>query len=105
MMGNVVNLFPERVTTDEPFGGCPKCGKLDYYLNVGRDHWAVCDTHRAKWHIGSNLFSSWHHETEADWQRNRYRLAEYVSVDSICPEPTEASVARAAQESTTDLPF
>ena len=89
-MGNVVKLDSRRVITDEPFGGCPECGKCDGYLNVGRNHWAVCDTHKTTWCIGSNLFSNWHHETEADWQRNEYRLAEHSIVEPIRPEPTEA---------------
>ena len=89
-MGEVVYLRPQRVTTDEPFGGCPKCGKCDGFLNVARNHWAVCDAHKTTWSIGSNLFSGWLHETEADWQRSEYRLAHYSIVEPICPEPTEA---------------
>ena len=56
------------------FGDCPECGCGEsevLMLNVGRDHWQYCPRHKTRWLIGSNLFSSWRHETEADWQRNR----------------------------------
>ena len=87
-MGDVVKLESRRITTDEYFGGCPKCGKCDGFLNVDRNHWAVCDTHKTTWCIGSNLFSSWHDETEADWQRNEKLLASYSIVKPVYPEPT-----------------
>ena len=79
-----------KITTDEYFGGCPECGNSDGYLNVGRNHWMTCDEHRTTWPIGANLFSSWHDETEADWQRNEAKLKTYRVVDPIYPEPTEA---------------
>ena len=88
-MGDMVTLNPRQVTTDEYFGGCPECGKSDGYLNVGRNHWGVCDTHKTTWPIGANLFSSWHDETEAEWQQNEERLATYSIVEPIRPEPTE----------------
>ena len=76
-------------TTTEYFGGCPECGQTDGYLNVRSNHWFVCDTHRTKWCIGANLYSSWHDETEADWRRNDEKLAGYRDVDPIRAEPTE----------------
>ena len=65
------------------FGGCPECGTNDGYLNVGREHWFVCDKHKTKWWIGSNLFSSWMEETEEEWQRNKIKLADYREVEPI----------------------
>src|SRR5690348_17591745 len=56
------------ITEDEEtpyFGGCPYCHKTDGYINVGREHWFVCDQHQTKWRIGENLFSSWREETLA----------------------------------------
>ena len=96
-MGEVVDLFPQRVTTDEYFGGCPQCGKNNGFLNIGRGHWFVCDDHKTTWLIGSNLFSCWRDETEADWQRNDYRLAEYSNVEPIYPEPTEEDLRQRAE--------
>ena len=81
--------FPEKVTTDEYFGGCPTCGKNDGYLNVARDHWMVCHEHKARWLVGSNLFSSWRDESEEDWQRNEYRMNGYAEVEPISPETIE----------------
>lgn len=78
-----------KITTDEYFGGCPECGKCDGFLNLGRDHWAICSEHRTRWCFGSNLLSSWRNETEEDWQRNKDKLADYQKVEPIHPEPTE----------------
>ena len=77
--------FPEKVTTDEYFGGCPTCGKSDGYLNIGRDHWMVCHKHKTRWLVGSNLFSSWRDESEEDWDKNTQLMAGYAKVDPIDP--------------------
>lgn len=79
------------------FGGCPECGKQDEYLNVGRSHWAVCNRHKFTWSIGTNLFSSWHEETQADWRRNAEKLASYREVNPIYPEPTEEQKRQRAE--------
>ncbi len=65
------------------FGGCPVCHSNDGYLNIGMDHWIVCDEHKMCWYVGSNLFSSWREETESDWERNRARLAGYEAVEPV----------------------
>ena len=68
------------------WGNCPVCGyEADEWLNVGKKHWQVCHEHKTKWSIGSNLFSSWHDETEQDWLRNQTRLAEYREVVPVFP--------------------
>jgi hypothetical protein len=52
--------------------GCPACGRIGgKYLNIGKHHWKYCERHGLKWYVDSDLFSSWQHETEADWIRNR----------------------------------
>lgn len=98
---NVVQL-PKEVTTAEYFGGCPKCGKTDGYMNVGPNHWSICDEHKTSWCIGSNLFSGWRDETEHDFERNAKRLkAEYTVVEPIYPKQTpeeEAAVFFRQQE-------
>ncbi len=88
-MGEVVKLESRRVTTDEYFGGCPHCGQTNGFLNLGRDHWFICDRHKTKWWSGSNIFSCWREEDEETWQRNRFKLSEYMTVEPIHPEPTE----------------
>ena len=75
-------------TTTEHFGGCPECGRNDGFLNTGPGHWFFCDAHKTKWCEGSNLFSGWRDETEADWQRNADVLAGCREVEPIYPEPT-----------------
>lgn len=52
------------------FGGCPKCGKCNEYLNYRRSHWFICLEHRLCWQAGENLFSTWRHESPEDWERN-----------------------------------
>ena len=84
-MGKVVEFPGARaaVTTGEYFGGCPHCGQNDGFMNIGREHWFVCNKHKAKWHIGSNLFSGWEDEDEAVWTRNEYRLENFMEVEPI----------------------
>ena len=48
-------------------------------FNIGRGHWAACDTCRTYIHIGSNLMSAWRSENESIWRANHestrgYRL-------------------------------
>ena len=93
MTDNVVK-FPERPETGEYFGGCPHCGQTDGYVNIGREHWFVCDRHKTKWHVGSNLFSCWRHEDEETWRRNEYLLQNYMTVDPIYPTPTAEEIER-----------
>ena len=69
--------------TEEYFGGCPVCGKNDGYLNSGRDHWFICDKHLMKWHIGSNLFSSWRDMTDEEATEQADQLAEYRPVKPV----------------------
>jgi hypothetical protein len=70
---------PEVSSTDEHyFGHCPHMEHDNHYLNIGRDHWMVCDECRLKWHIGENLFSSWRTQTEAEWQANAEQIKDYT---------------------------
>ena len=62
------------------FGGCPRCGQSDGCMNIGQDHWFVCDAHKRKWCVGSNLFSYWREESDAIWKENADKLAGYVDV-------------------------
>jgi len=65
---------------DHYFGVCPECGKVEY-VNIGRQHWMFCLEHKVKWLIGSNLFSSWRDETEAEWQRNAEVLEGFREIE------------------------
>jgi hypothetical protein len=79
--------------SDGYFGLCPKCHKSDGYINVGRNHWGLCEEHRTKWCIGSNLFSSWRDEHEAEQRRqyNALRFGTFEEVVPYRPMPIEAS--------------
>lgn len=91
---------------DEHFGNCPQCGYNEEYLNLGRDHWFICDACRTKWYVGSNLFDSWRHESEEDWSRNTWRLSSYREVEPAYPEKgqTLEEVLEAPEED-DELPF
>jgi hypothetical protein len=78
MTDNTTDI-PEK-SYDSYFGGCPQCGGTHGCMNIGRDHWFVCDDHKTKWLVGSNLFSSWREENEETWRQNAQRLADYVQV-------------------------
>ena len=79
-MGKVLQFQQLEV---DYFGGCPFCRCLDACLNIGREHWYVCHTHRVKWLVGENLFSSWRHGSEATWTENAVVLARYVEVEPL----------------------
>lgn len=61
-------------------------------MNVRAEHWIVCDAHKVKWRIGSNLFSCWKDENESVWLRNAERFLGYSKVEPL-PEGTWSSDA------------
>ena len=63
------------------FAGCPKCGGSDGYLNVCRQHWAICHEHRTKWDIGLNLFPLGQDENSEVWEQNADELSYYRLVE------------------------
>jgi hypothetical protein len=70
------------------FGGCPRCGSTDGYVNAGCGHWFVCNAHRVKWFVGSNLFSSVHDQTEADQRAVWAPVEDFATVEPVrraCP--------------------
>jgi hypothetical protein len=70
-----------EVTTEHYFGGCPECGDNDGYVNIGADHWFLCDTHKTCWPIGSNLFSI--DDTEEPQQAAAAKVARYRTVEPV----------------------
>lgn len=76
---------------DDFFGGCPRCGGNDGYVNLNRVHVFVCNTHKTAWIRGENLFASWRRETPAIWKRNRRMLARghYRLVEPIFSRPAK----------------
>jgi hypothetical protein len=103
-MGTIIK-FPTKPRVDNYFGGCPICGGNDKFMNIGRAHWCVCNRHRTKWWIGSNLLWGWREETEAIWQQNSYRLATYREVEPLpCTEEMERA-RRAESQAPAREPF
>ncbi len=66
-----------------PFGCCPYCGKDDGFINLRRDHWFVCETHKTRWCSGSNTFKCWREEDDWDWAENFDRLLTYTKVEPV----------------------
>jgi len=87
-MNNVIQL-PAPDANAEVFGGCPNCGCTSRIWNIYKSHWAVCIIHKTKWYIGENLFSNWRKETEGDWLKNTYRLAEFKEVEPVYPKDVD----------------
>lgn len=67
---------------DNYFGHCPIPEHENYYLNIGRGHWMVCDECKIKWFIGANLFSSWREENKGTWRANAKRIKDYQEIDT-----------------------
>lgn len=83
-----------ETTVPDYFGGCPRCGKNDGYLNLRRAHIFICREHKTAWCAGENLFRSWRNETPETWERNRrvlqtenYQLVEPLYPDVLPPPP------------------
>jgi len=95
---NVINLTDRRAVkesqagyerTQGHFGLCPYCHRTDGFLNVGGNHWFVCDAHRTRWCAGWNLFSSWRDEPESLHQANAEKLEQYRACEPY--HPSEAA--------------
>lgn len=71
----------EHDHSDATFGVCPICKGQDGFMNVGREHWFVCQEHKTKWFVGSNLFSSWRYQSEEVWEENARILEGYEEVE------------------------
>src|SRR5687767_7818190 len=76
-------LLPEkrREADTNHFGACPHCWGSDGMLNVRSNHFLVCQRCQTYWKIGSNLFSGWTFESEADWESSSQILLSYAEVE------------------------
>ena len=84
------------MANDGYFGLCPICKKTDGYVNMGRNHWFMCKKHRARWYVGSNLFSSWRDETKSEQLRHceEIGLDTFSDVEPFYPEIEESDKLR-----------
>jgi hypothetical protein len=74
------------------FGGCPRCGRNDGYVNASKAHVFICREHKVCWTIGSNIFSSWKEQTEEEQRRiwNEIGLEDFTEVEPLaCTEFVE----------------
>lgn len=76
---------------DSHFGECPECGRNDGYLNAGKTHRFYCRQDRTAWYVGSNLFSSWRDETEAE-QRAKWADIDMESFRDVKPVHDGATI-------------
>src|SRR5260370_7222932 len=79
----------EESKMDGYFGLCPVCRKTDGFMNVHSSHPFICKEHRKYWPVGSNFFSCWKEQTEAE-QRKIWRAAgiddfEDIGGDAVSP--------------------
>jgi len=81
-------IDPLQRDQQQHFGVCPVCFASDGYLNVGSTHWFVCHEHRVRWYAGSNLFSSWRRESQAQWDENWDRIRAYPDVEPVRHDTT-----------------
>jgi hypothetical protein len=63
-------------------GVCPQCYRTDGYVNIGKEHWGICDVHRVRWPIGYNLFSECKDEPWELQQQVWSKVALYEVVES-----------------------
>ena len=64
------------------FGVCPECHEADGYINIGRSHVFYCAEHKTRWCVGSNLFSDWKEQTEAQ-QRAIYESLGFDDYETV----------------------
>ena len=76
-------IFPTE--ENAPFGTCPKCGRADGFVNIGRVQVFFCNEHRTKWWAGANLISGWRDENPEIWEENKRRLAAFRNVEPLYP--------------------
>lgn len=60
------------------FGVCPKCGKNDGYVRLGRAHWCICVDCCTKWPISDSLLS--YGRDESQGVANAERIAGFEHV-------------------------
>ncbi len=69
------------------WGGCPECHQNDGFLNAHRrDHYFVCHEHKARWYIGSNLFSAWRETDDEELDSQHTILDGYKAVEPWYPD-------------------
>ena len=89
--------------TDHPLAD-PKCAACqadggsayNWLTHIGPDIYLYCPKHRIRSYVGSNLLSTWKHQTEDQWSR-RWRwlqLYDEVEVYGIYSSDAPASVMR-----------
>lgn len=82
MIPTNVMPFPE-IQYSMRCGVCPKCGKTDGFVNLGKEHWFICRDHKSKWFAGVNLFEGWENQTVAQTESIAIMLGGYQEIVPI----------------------
>jgi hypothetical protein len=86
------------------FGGCPKCGGNDGYLNVIDDQYCVCDRYRYRWYVGRCVFDDWREEDEEIWADNLEKLKTYTPVEPVFSVYASFNIAKYGQAPSFQMP-
>lgn len=75
---------------------CAECGRSDGFVNLQEPgmtiaHWAICHRHKARWHIGYDMFWTSRRETTGDWSQNLLVVGDYEIRGKIPPDPKIAN--------------
>lgn len=95
--------FERAVLPDAFIGGCPKCGRWDENLKVGRAYWWVCYKHRTKHFWGEVLASRCREQCPGGWGANAIMLEEFAEVRPAYPAIPH-DVAAALSRLTREMP-
>ena len=87
---------------DQRWGACPVCHGNDGSINVGNDHWSLCHTHKTKWAVGANLFSSGMDETPEEQQEEQEKIG-IASYTEVKPYYANAGWVDDAEDNMADL--
>ncbi len=95
MTDNVVraDFAAKQVQTNEYFGGCPRCGEADGYVNLGLEQWFFCGAHSVRWFVGTGLFSTCEEARSQAELAKEYKVRSYAVV-----EPVRVPLAEDASE-------
>lgn len=65
------------------FGVCPICRHTDGFLTLRWDHYFVCDEHKLRWYVGSNMLSALCSEFEDITIKNLELIKDYKDAKPV----------------------
>ena len=84
----IKRIIDDQESDEYHFGHCLNEDHENLYCNVkfagdvfGKNHIMYCKECKICWSIGRNLFGSWKHETDEDWDRNYEMIKDFEYID------------------------